>query len=53
MRDCRAAPMVERRAPIRIIHIVGKASKATVRPPEAVPNLRGVGGGGEEETMQR
>jgi len=37
--DCRAAPIVDKRAPIRMIHLVGKASRATVRPPEAVPNL--------------
>ena len=32
VRDCRPAPMVERRAPIRIIHSEGQANSETVSP---------------------
>ena len=32
VRDCRPAPMVERRAPIRMTQGEGQASRATVRP---------------------
>lgn len=37
---CRPAPMVDRRAPIRIIHLVGKANSDTVKPPVLSPNLK-------------
>lgn len=37
VRAWRPAPVVERRAPIRIIHLVGQASRETVRP-AATPN---------------
>ncbi len=36
---CRPAPMVDKRAPIRIIHLVGKANNDTVKSPLLSPNL--------------
>ena len=36
---CSPAPTVDRRAPIRISHLVGQASSATTNPPMASPNL--------------
>ena len=41
VRVCKPAPTVERRAPIRIIHLVGKASNDTVKSPVLSPNLQG------------
>ena len=36
---CNPAPTVDKRAPIRISHLVGHANSATTNPPIASPNL--------------
>ena len=36
---CSPAPTVDKRAPIRISHLVGQANSATTNPPIASPNL--------------